>query len=153
MGAPYASGIVIEALYAALVADSTLGGLLAAYAPGFGTGPAVYEEDAVPGGATFPYVTIGAATEVPFNTFGLVDAGGSTCTVQVKVFSRQPNRAELDAIAAAIMGVLDAAPINVTGFGSADCQFEASPGDFTETVGGMRIRQLPLLYRVYVHES
>ena len=39
------------------------------------------------------------------------------------------------------------------GYGSADCQFDLAPGDFTETVGGTRIRQLPLLYRVYVHES
>ena len=153
MPAPFASGVVIEALYAALAADTTLGGLLAPYAPGFGSGPGIYEEDMVPGGATFPYLTIGAPTEVPFNTMGVGASGGSNCTVQLKAFSKMPSRAELDAIAAAVFAVLDAVPITVAGYGSADCQFDLAPGDFTETVGGTRIRQLPLLYRVYVHES
>lgn len=153
MAAPFGSGVVIAAIRAKLAVDTSLASLLADFATGFGSGPAIYEEDAVPGGATFPYLTIGAPTEVPFNTMGDLQAGGSECTVQVKVFSRKPSRAEMDAIAGVLFELLDGEPMTVSGYGSCDCQFDAAPGDFTEIVGGIRIRQLPLIFRVRVHES
>lgn len=153
MSAPFATGVVIEAIRAKLAADTALGSLLADFASGFGTGPAIYEEDNVPGGATFPYVTIGAPTENPFNTMGDAGAGGSDCTIQIKLFSRKSARAELDAMAACVFDVLDGDPMTVTGYASCDCEFESAPGDFAEIVGGIRVRQLPLIFRVYVHES
>lgn len=153
MAAPFAIPAVIAAMRTLLVADTSLTALLASFVAGYGSGPAVYAEAAVPARATFPYVTIGAPTEIPFNTMGTVNAGGSECTIQVKAFSKLPNDDEVYSILSAVKAVLDTAALTVSGYVSADCQFEALPELFVENVDGVLVRQGPMIFRVYVHES
>jgi Protein of unknown function (DUF3168) len=153
MAAPFGIPAILAALVAALKADSALGALLANIPAGFGTGDAVYAANAVPPGATFPYVTVGAPTEVPFNNFG-PGAGGSNCTVQVKAFSTRPNDDELYNIGSAVQSVLDAGSLTVAGYASAGCELETVPDVFQEQILGIGIvRQLPMIYRIYVHQT
>lgn len=151
-GAPFALPPVIEAMRALLVADATLTALLAVYAPGFGSGPGIYSENGVPPKAAFPYLTIGAPTEVPFDTMGEVSARGSNCTIQVKAFSAKMRDDEAFALGKEVLRVLDEATITVSGYGSAVCEREIVPDVFAEVVGGVTIRQLPIIFRVHVHQ-
>jgi hypothetical protein len=153
MAAPFAIPAVLQALRAALVADGTLTALLAPFAPGFGTGAGVYSENGVPPKAAFPYLTVGAPTEVRFDTMGDGNARGSNCTIQVKAFSAKMRDDEALAIMAEVKRVLDEADLSVSGYGSAVCEFDIVPDLFVEVVGGVTIRQLPMIFRVYVHQS
>lgn len=154
MGAPLAVPRVIEAMREVLVADTTLTAMLAVFAPGFGTGPGIYSENGVPPKAGFPYLTIGAATEIPFNTMGTGgESGGSECTIQVKAFSAKMRDDEANSIMDRVHSDLDDAALSVYDYPSACCEFESSPGIFVENLGGVLIRQYPVIYRVYVHQS
>lgn len=136
------------------MADSTLSAMLAVFATGFGTGPGIYSEGGVPPKAGFPYLTIGATTEVPFNTMGDNGlSGGSECTVQVKAFSAKMRDDEANAIMDRVKEDLDDTTLSIYGYGSSDCQFDSSPGVFVELVGGVAIRQYPVIFRVIVHQS
>jgi len=153
MAAPFGIPAILAALVAALKADSALGALITNIPTGFGTGKAVYAANAVPPGATFPYVTIGAPTEIPFNNMG-PGAGGSNCTIQVKAFSTKPNDDELYSIGSAVQSVLDAASLTVSGYASAECELDSVPDVFQEQILGIGIvRQIPMIYRVYVHQT
>jgi hypothetical protein len=151
--APFALPGVLAALRAKLVIDTTLASMLATYASGFGTGPAIYSENGVPPKAAFPYLTIGAPTEVPFDTMGPGNARGSNCTIQVKAFSAKMRDDEALAIMAEVKDLLDEASMSVSGYGSVVCEFDSVPDLFIEVVGGVSIRQLPMIFRVYVHQS
>lgn len=154
MAAPFAIPPILAAIVARLKADTALGALLPSVPSGFGTGESIYGENAVPPGALFPYVTVGAPTEVPFNTMGDADAGGSNCTIQVKAFSKKPADDEAYAIGSVVKELLDAVTLTVAGYGSVDCQFETVPDVFAEAIAGLGVvRQLPMIFRVYVHES
>lgn len=154
MAAPLAVPRVVEELRSVLVADSTLSAMLAVFATGFGTGPGIYSEGGVPPKAGFPYLTIGATTEVPFNTMGDNGlSGGSECTIQVKAFSAKMRDDEANAIMDRVHADLDAIDLSIYDYQSACCQFDSSPGIFVEDVGGRLIRQYPVIYRVYVHQS
>lgn len=151
MAAPFAIPVVLEAMRAALAADSLLADMLEEWPTGLGTGPAIYSEGGVAPGAQFPYLTIGAATERPFNSMG---DGGSDCTVQVKAFSRKMADDEAYEIMTRVQEVLDAEDITVEGYGSACCEFDFGPALFVENVAGVgSVRQLPRIFRVYVRES
>jgi Protein of unknown function (DUF3168) len=153
MAAPFGIPVILAAMVAALKADATLGAIITDLPVGFGTGNAVYAANAVPPGATFPYVTVGAPTEVPFNNMG-PGAGGSNCTVLVKAFSTKPNDDELYRIGGAVTSVLDAATLTVTGYATAECELDSVPDVFQEQILGIGIvRQLPMIYRVYVHQT
>lgn len=153
MAAPFGIPAILAAMVAALKADGTLGALITSIPSEFGTGKAVYAGNAVPPGATFPYVTVGAPTEVPLNNMG-AGAGGSNCTVMVKAFSTKPNDDELYSIGSAVTSVLDAASLTVAGYASAECELDSVPDVFQEQILGIGIvRQLPMIYRVYVHQT
>jgi hypothetical protein len=107
----------------------------------------------VPPKAAFPYLTIGAPTEVPFDTMGPGNARGSNCTLQVKAFSAKLRDDEALAIMAIVKELLDEAALTVSGYGSVVCEFDLVPDLFVEIVGGVPIRQLPMIFRVYVHQS
>jgi Protein of unknown function (DUF3168) len=151
MGAILATPALLEAIVAALKADTALAVRLASVPAAFGSGPAVYGEATVPPKATFPYVTVGAPTEIPMNSFG-PDGGGAECTVQIKPFSILPANDEVLAIAGLIHGILDGADLVVPGFGGAACNFELLPDLITEQVRGILVRQLPLIYRIHLSE-
>ncbi len=152
-GAPFGIPAIIEAQRALLVADATLVGLLAPYAAGFGTGPGMYNEGGVPPKAAFPYLTVGAATEVPFDTMGPTNARGSQCTIQWKAFSAKMRDDEVYTIAGHVKRILDECVLTISGYGSTDCHFDFVPDLLQELVGGVTIRQLPMIFRVYVHQT
>lgn len=153
MAAPFGIPLVLSAMVAALKADGTLGAILTSVPSGFGTGKAVYAANAVPPGATFPYVTVGAPTEIPFNNFG-AGAGGSNLTIQVKAFSTKSADDQLYSIGSAITAVLDAATLTVSGYATAECELDSVPDVFQEQISGLGIvRQMPMIYRVYVHQT
>lgn len=153
MAAPFALPGILAAFRSALVADATLTAKLAVFAAGFGTGPGIYSESGVPPKAGFPYLTIGAPTEMPFDTMGDAAARGSTCTIQVKALSARMHDDEALAIMGDVKRILDEADLPIAGYGSVQIQCELVPDLFVEVVRDVTIRHLPMIFRVYVHQS
>src|SRR3954471_7751359 len=116
MAAPFALPGVLAALRAKLVADTTLAAMIATYAAGFGSGPGIYSENGVPPKAAFPYLTIGAPTEAPFDTMGDGNARGSNCTIQVKAISAKMRDDEAYSIMAVVKELLDEAVLTISGY-------------------------------------
>lgn len=151
--APFAIPRVVEAMRDKLEVDTVLAGLLATYASGFGSGPGIYSENGVPPKAAFPYLTIGAPTEAPFDTMGDGNARGSNCTIQVKAISAKMRDDEAYSIMAVVKELLDEAVLTISGYASVVCEFDFVPDLFTEVVSGVTVRHLPMIFRVYVHQS
>ena len=151
MAAPFAVPELQAAIIATLKADTALTALLASVPAGFGTGPAIYGETTVPPKATFPYVTVGAATEIPFLTFGAA-GGGSDCTIQVKPCSTAPNEDECYTLGSLIKDRLDDATLAVSSFAAVACEFEIAPDLLVESVRGLPVRSLPLIFRAHLSE-
>src|SRR5688572_17880580 len=122
---PYevAVGPIETAIRALLVADGTLTGLLASKPSALGGGPAIYEDGAVYQGATFPYLTIGAWTQVPFHSLGLSGNYGWNCTGQLKaVGQNRTTEAPIRAVMSRVFALLyHGRRLTVTGYGSAWC--------------------------------
>lgn len=143
---PFAVPALLAAVVASLRSDTTLTGLLAEVPAGFGTGPAIYGETTVPPKAGFPYLTVGAPTEIPLLTFGEF-GGGSECTFHVKPCSTAPNEDECYSLGTLIKERLDDADLAVDGFGYAEIEFELLPDLLVESVRGGLVRSLPLIFR------
>jgi Protein of unknown function (DUF3168) len=151
VGAPLAVPELCAAIIATLKADTALTARLAEVPTGFGSGPAVYGETSVPPKATFPYVLVGAATEIPFLTFGPAGAG-SECTVQVKPCSTAPNEDECYSLGSLVKDRLDDATIVVSPFAAVACNFEILPDLLVESLRGLTVRSLPLIFRVHLSD-
>lgn len=150
-----ATPAVLTAVRAVLVADATLAATLATAPAALGGGPAIYAEDAVPQGATFPYLTLGAPTEIPWNTMGTKDLPkwGSQATFQVKALSKETADDGNYTRIARVKTLLDGETLTVPGYASAWTEFETAAAPFTEIVGGVVIRQFPVIFRALVHQS
>jgi Protein of unknown function (DUF3168) len=146
---PFATPALLAAVVASLKADTALTALLADVPAGFGTGPAVYDETAVPPKATFPYVTVGAPTEIALLTFGEF-GGGSECTFHVKPCSTAPNADELYSLGYLIKGRLDNADLPVPEFGTVEIAFEILPDLIVESLRGVAVRSLPIIFRAHL---
>lgn len=96
-----AMGAVQAALYELLSSDATLTTTL---------GCAVYDD--VPDSAAMPYVSIGEATEIPWNRF---QGTGSELTWTIHAWSRYPGRKEALAILARLNQLLDQIPLTLSG--------------------------------------
>jgi hypothetical protein len=145
-----ALGAVYTAIKALLAADGTTTALLATAPTGFGGGPAIYDEGAAPSAATMPYLTIGAGTMVPFDTFRSM---GWNCTLQIKVVgigSGVGSEAAGQAIVAALAALLSRGrALTVTGYTSSWCdEFVVQPS-FVSVVAGVTVREWPVILRVY----
>ncbi len=155
MASTLAIPAVLAAVRAVLVADSTLGSTLATIPASYGGGPAIWAENAVPQASAFPYLTLGAPTEVPWNTMGPADLPkwGSITTFQVKALSKEMgddgNYARIGLVKTALDGLI----LTVPGYGSAFCEFDSMATPYTEVLGGVVIRQLPAIFRVLVHQQ
>ncbi|MFF9146321.1 DUF3168 domain-containing protein [Streptomyces sp. NPDC014861] len=133
MSAPLAMLAVQGAVYAVLSADATLTGDL---------GVGVY--DAVPEEASFPYVVLGEATEVPANS---QDRHGRDVVITLHVWTRALGHTEGLEIGQRIQALLDHQPLSIPGLDHVATLFEFGqtlvdpepPGD---------IRHLVLRYRV-----
>lgn len=149
MGAPLAVQLLVQAVIASLKADTALTARLADVPAEFGSGPAVYGETSVPPKATFPYLTVGAPTEIPFNTFM---APGSECTFHVKPFSTAPNEDDVYALGALVKDRIDDAVLTVSPFAAVEIAFELLPDLIVESVRGLPVRSLPLIFRAHLSE-
>ncbi len=89
-----------RAIYGVLSNDTTLGALV--------TG--VFDWGGVPESQAYPYVTIGDATEVPFNTLG---KRGYQTTVTLHIWSRALGFAEVYSILARLNTLLDQEPLSL----------------------------------------
>lgn len=158
---PYEVAIpsIDSALRAILVADATLTGLIASKPVARGGGPAIYADGEVPSGALFPYLTIGAWTQVPFHSFSPdgspgLDGYGWNCTGQIKAVGQQySGKTEMDVqrIMSAIFAVLpDGLGLTISGY-DAPCvaEFNLQPAIKTQLAGVVTI-EVPAIIRVYV---
>ncbi len=146
---------IYRALRALLVADVTLTGLIAAVPAGLGSGPGIYAEGAVPQGATFPYLTMGAGTQVPDHTMGAPNMArwGWNCTLQIKAVGQGKGEDEGLAIMDAVGQVLyDGRPLTVTGYGTAYCDEWTVQPTLVTTLAGVTTREFPAILRVLVHD-
>lgn len=146
--------LVLPAIYAAIVAklkaDVTLTGLLSDGASG------VY--NVAPSTAAFPYVEVGAGTEVELNTMGPdgLAKWGANCTVQISARS-QSSGAGSDlpvlTIISRVKALLVGQPLTVSGFASVNVSLDSLPAIFTEVVDNRPTRTQPLILRVQAHEG
>jgi Protein of unknown function (DUF3168) len=146
---PFAVPALLAAVVSSLKADTALTALLAEIPAGFGSGPAVYGETTVPPKAGYPYVSVGAPTEIPLLTFGEF-GGGSECTFHVKPVSAAPNEDELYSLGILIKDRLDNADLPVSGFSTAEIAFEILPDLLVESVRGVLVRSLPIIFRAHL---
>lgn len=155
MASTLAVPAVLAAVRTLLVADVPLAGTLATAPSAVGGGPAIYAEGAVPQGAAFPYLTLGASTEIPFDTMGTSDLPkfGSTTTFQVKALTKETADDGNYTRIGHVKRILDGAPLTVSGYASAFCEFDSAAESFTETIAGVVIRQFPATFRVVVHQT
>lgn len=157
---PYEVAItaIEDALRAVLIAYAPLTALLATKAAAAGGGPAIYDDGAVPTGATMPYLTIGAWTQIPFHTLGAEDTDkrwGWNCTGQLKAVGQ--NRLTEDPIRLVMSRVFSALPqgkrLTVVGYDSAWCdEFNLMP-TLKSTVSGVVTFEVPAILRVFVHDD
>jgi hypothetical protein len=145
-----ALGLVYTALKTAIAADATTAALLAS-SPGAWagvSGKAVYDDGGAPQGGTMPWITVGAGTEFPLNTFR---SQGWNCTVQVKV-TAQGTEAEGQAIVRALSALLfPEEPVYLTVDGFTSCwvdEFAQQPTLVT-TLASVVTREWPVILRVF----
>jgi hypothetical protein len=155
MASTLATPAVLAAVRSLLVADATLAGTLATVPAALGGGPAIYAEGSVPQGSAFPYLTLGAPTEIPFDTMGTSDLlkFGSNTTFQVKALSKEMADDGNYARLARVKTLLDGVTLTVSGYASAFCEFESVVPPYIEVVGGVAIRQFPAIFRALVHQT
>jgi len=117
-----------QAIYTALIGDSTLFSLLASHMfGGSPAAPAVY--DRVPQASesedpiNFPYVVIGDDTAIPFDTD---DKDGQESTITLHIWSRYRGRSETKRIIDAIYNVLHDQSLSISGQTWVYCFFEFS---------------------------
>lgn len=155
MASTLATPAILAAVRTLLVANTSLAQTLATVPAGYGGGPSIWAENAVPQTASLPYLTLGAPTEVPWNTMGPSDLPkfGSIGTFQVKALSKEMgddgNYARIGFVKATLDGIM----LTVPGYNTAFCEFDSLPSPYTETIGGIIVRELPIIFRVLVHQQ
>lgn len=159
---PYEVAIpaIDSALRALLVADAGLVALIASKPAARGGGPAIYADGEVPSGATFPYLTVGAWTQVPFHRFSPTGSPGEgsgwgwNCTGQIKAVGQLAAGKSETTLLNVMSEVWSALPhgesLDVDGYNSAWIdEFNLFPSIKT-TLGGVVTIEVPAIVRVYV---
>jgi hypothetical protein len=152
---PYEVAIqpIEDALRALLVASSPLTALLATKKAALGGGPAIYAEGTVPQDRLFPYLTIGAWTQVGAHTLGITEHNGWNCTGQIKAVSQTSEAAARSVMSKVFAVLYEGRRLSVSGYGSAWCgEFNLQPVLIT-AVAGITSYELPAILRVGVHDS
>lgn len=147
---PYeaAVGPIHDVIVELLSEDTALTGLIASKPSARGGGPAVYTDGEVATGQLFPYVVVGAWTQVPFHNMG--SGYGWNCTGQIKVVGQRSQAQVLDVLSAALAVLPEGAQIDVTGYATA-CLGEANVQPaFKTTLAGVTTIEAPAIIRVYV---
>jgi hypothetical protein len=110
-------GSIYAALKTALAGAAPLAALISTKR--IGGAPAVYDEgEAAVQGATLPYVTVGAGTQVPFHTMGPVGSAryGWNCTVQVKAVSQGTEAASLAILSQVAVALYEGRDLGLAGY-------------------------------------
>lgn len=79
--------------------------------------------DHVPPEATFPFLTLGEAVAVPFDT---KDRSGMSQTITLHVWSRYRGRKQVKDVLKAVYDTLHQGTLSVAGQDFVDCRFEAA---------------------------
>lgn len=161
---PYEIAIppIETALRALLVAYTPLTTVLASKPTARGGGPAIYNDGDVPQGATLPYLTLGAWTQVGSHSFtpnaGSPDVTGYgwNCTGQFTVVGQKSATWDEPALMAVMSHVFAALPhgmpLSVAGYGSGWVdEFTLQP-TLKELINGVTTFRVPAILRVYVHD-
>lgn len=142
---------VDAALRALFVANVTLTAAIATKPSAYGGGPAIYEDGKVPQGATMPYLTIGAWTQIPFNNLAPDSTGyGYNCTCQLKAVG-QTTEAALMAVMNKVFAVIpQGQALTVSGYSGCWTDELALHPTIKEVVGAVTTLSIPAILRVYV---
>ncbi len=149
------------AIKALLVADSALTAMIATKV--IGGSPAVYNEgEAAVQGARFPYLTVGAGTQVPEHTFGAhgTPKYGWNCTVQIKAVSQGRSPAGVfipgsheSVLMSAVANVLyDDRDLNLPDYSESYCSEFTIPTTLIETIAGVLTRSAVAIVRCQCHD-
>lgn len=145
-------GAIQHALYDLLCGDATLVAMLAPTATG---APGI--TDTARPGAAYPRLEIGAFHAVPAHRYGPRSGPkyGWEVSGQVKGLSTYPGNAELHAIIARVTDLLTepTTALTVTGFPDVACRVTDVGPEYTENVGSVLVRHLPVIVQVDVHEA
>lgn len=133
-----------------LLADTVLGGLLATKPTPKGGGPAIYDDGDAPDGQLFPFLTIGAWTQVPNHNFAPDGDGyGWNCTVQIKAIAQR--QADLYPVLNAVAGVLQhGLKLSISGYPSSWCDELNVQPMLKVILAGKTTYELPAILRVFV---
>lgn len=160
---PYEVAIpaIDTALRALLVADATVVARLSTKPTARGGGPAIYSDGEVPSGATFPYLTIGAWTQVKEHAFSPdgspgLSGYGWNCTGQVKAVGQlSAGRTETtlhNVMSAVFTALPNGRTLSVSGYSSGWVdEFTLFPAIKT-TLAGVVTIEVPAIVRVYVFD-
>jgi hypothetical protein len=137
-------------LFELFEADTALAGLLASKPTPRGGGPAIYVDGDVYQGQTFPYLTIGAWTQVPFHNLSPDGTGyGWNCTVQIKATGQRSP--DLYDVMSAVFGIVPhGQACQIDGYDSGwfdECNLQPI---LKSTLAGVVTYELPAILRVYV---
>lgn len=134
-----------RALYGKLAGDTTLTGMLAAPASGFGQ--AIYHHEA-PQDVQFPFVIFSKSSGVPTDTFGKPSAY-DTDVWMIKGVDRNTSADNVEAIAARVQTLLNDANLSISG-GILMYLRRISDVDYPELSDGVSYRHCGSLYRLAV---
>ena len=160
---------ITAALKALLSSESSVTSLITTKPAGAGGGPAIYDDGSVPQPpaanttppppAPYPYLVIGAGTQVPFHTMGGPSAPkyGWNCTLQIKAVGQgfaQTSESAIQLVLSKVVAVCyHGRRLTVTGYASAWCdEFIIQPTLIT-VLAGSTTREVPGILRVIVHDS
>jgi hypothetical protein len=114
-----------------------------------GGGPAIYEDGEVAQGQLFPYLTIGAWTQVPFHSMG--QGYGWNCTGQIKAVGQRTNASVAAVLSAALAVLPEGLGISVDGWSGVCVLGEATvQPSIKTTLAGVVTIEIPVILRVYV---
>nr|BBH90139.1 hypothetical protein KTC_48900 [Thermosporothrix sp. COM3]BBH90204.1 hypothetical protein KTC_49550 [Thermosporothrix sp. COM3]BBH90269.1 hypothetical protein KTC_50200 [Thermosporothrix sp. COM3] len=129
-------GEIQRALYQRLTGDTTLMNLV----------KGIFDASSVPDVQTYPYVTIGEATEVPFHSF---QRRGYEATVTLHIWSAAKGFKEAQAILARLNQILDQQSLQLATMTQVGCWYE-----FSESLNDPEedVRHMPVRYRIETQE-
>jgi hypothetical protein len=142
------------ALRALLVAHAPLTALLGTKPTARGGGPALYTDGDVPTGATMPYLTFGAWTQIGQHNLspGSPSGYGWTCTGVIKAIG-QRSEASLFAVMSEVFAALpQGQALTVSGYGSGWVDEAALQPTIKTTQAGVVLYEVPAIVRVYVFD-
>ena len=151
---PYGTPIpaIESALRARMLATSALTTLLASKPAARGGGPAIYADGDVPQGQLFPFLTIGAWTQVPSHRMSPgADGYGWNCTVQIKAIGQRSDAQVYEVINQVMAAFPHGTALTVSGYTTAWTDEATLQPMLNNITAGMTTKEVPLILRVFVH--